>query len=292
VILFTFQRPAHTADAPASGTFVPRAYGENEMKRVRVPALRWTGLFLLLGMLILPTLGAAQTTAAPAPGPLADSWMIWPKAGHRTEFEAALKETLAWRRQAGDPFEWQVYTPVVGEDLGHVVVRSGGHHWQDFDVRAAWAEKAASADHFRRVLSPHVDRMEHYVVRLLPEQTYWPERGSEYRLFGVTHLSLKSGAGREVRAALQEMKQTAEKGNWDGIWAVSSVIGGEGGLQAVWPFTSWADMADRTPTFAQMMASVLGSEEAASALSARLNSNVESSTYSIYRIRPEYQPPR
>jgi hypothetical protein len=260
------------------------------MKHVHAPAPRWVGLLLFLGIMLLPALCTAQTAAAPAPGPLADSWLIWPKEGHRAEFEAALKETLAWRRQAGDPFEWRVFTPSLGEDLGHFVVRSGGHNWQDFDARAAWSEKAGSADHYRRVLGPHVDRIERYVIRLMPEQTYWPESDADYRFFGVTRLTLKSGSGRDVRSALQEMKQAAEKGKWDGGWAVSSVVGGEGGLQAVWRFTSWADMADRNPTFAQMVASVLGSEEAATALMARLNTNIESSDYTIYRIRPEFNP--
>jgi hypothetical protein len=39
-----------------------------------------------------------------------------------------------------------------------------------------------------------------------------------------------------------------------------------------------------------MVASVLGSEEAATALMARLNTNIESSDYTIYRIRPEFNP--
>jgi hypothetical protein len=270
----------------------PPGARENEMSHVRSPAPRWSGLLILLFMLFLPAVGAAQTTPAAAPGPLADSWIIWPKEGHRTEFEAALKETLAWRRQAGDPFEWQVFTPSVGDDLGHFVLRTGGRNWEDFDARIAWSEKAGSADHFRRVMLPHIDRIERYMMRSMPGQSYWPDNGATYQLFGVTRMTFKPGSGREVRDALQQMAQAAEQGKWNGAWAVRSVIGGEGGLQVVWPFTSWADMADRNPTFMQMMATVLGSEENARAVSQRVGDNVESSTYTVYRIRPDFQPAR
>ena len=53
---------------------------------------------------ILPQLALAQD-----PPPLAEMWMMVPKAGHAQELNEALKKHMDFRSEQGDPWRWDAY---------------------------------------------------------------------------------------------------------------------------------------------------------------------------------------
>ena len=64
---------------------------------------------LTLVFLLLPGMAAVaadKTVSKTTTGNIADRWVLWPKAGHEKEFEAAVKEHAAWRKKAGEPLDW------------------------------------------------------------------------------------------------------------------------------------------------------------------------------------------
>lgn len=97
---------------------------------------------------------------AQAQGNLADVWTLVPKPGVGQGFEAALRDHMQWRTEAGDPWQWSVYTVETGPDVGAYVVRSSNHSWADFDaydagfgpeaglrVAASFGDMIESAEH-------------------------------------------------------------------------------------------------------------------------------------------------
>ncbi len=107
--------------------------------------------------------GAAEEKKA-APGKIAELWVFWPKEGHAEQFQQAANAHLAWRKQAGEPYGWTAFTPIVGDDLSFFVYRSGEHQWADLDAYEAWAMKAKADSQYEKDVAPHVARVEHYLT--------------------------------------------------------------------------------------------------------------------------------
>jgi hypothetical protein len=97
---------------------------------------------LLASMLYLLPLSAV---AEDEPGPLAEMWLVTVKNGYLGNFHAALKEHTAFRVENGEPWKWQVYTPVVGKNLDQVAIRYCCVSWADVDSYEQWSAIGARA---------------------------------------------------------------------------------------------------------------------------------------------------
>ena len=234
--------------------------------------------------------GAAEEKKAP-PGKVAELWVFWPKEGHAAQFEAAAKAHLAWRKQAGEAYTWTAFQPIVGDDLSHYVYRSGEHQWADLDTNAAWGMKANAGPQYEKDLLPHVARAEHYFAEADLEHSLWHE-GKQYRYFQVENLRVKPGGFGQVIDALNKVQKAAVDGKWPNSYAVSWTTGGRGGMTVVFPYESYAAMQEPEPTFMKVLATSLGSEDAAKATMKQLNESFEESHTTIYEVRPDLSTPK
>ncbi|MCZ7652675.1 MAG: hypothetical protein M5U13_16490 [Thermoanaerobaculia bacterium] len=257
------------------------------MQRLRTIVSR-AGLALFALALLMPVLAAGEEAA---PGKVADIWVFWPKAGQEAQFETAVKEHVAWRKASGDPFRWTAFVPVVGTDMTHYVFYSGGHHWKDLDTQDAWAKGAKAGAKFAEQVGRFVERYEHELSELDDKHSRWKE-SEEYRFFGRSVLQLRPGAYGEMLEALGKVHKAATDGDWPFSYSVSWKIGGEGGMAVVYPYKSWADMADPETPFMKVLASSVGSEEEAKKVMEQLNRSFESSVYTIYELRPDLSTPK
>lgn len=228
-----------------------------------------------------------QDQAAAQGGTISDTWVMWAKDGKSADLARAIAQHVAWRKQAGDPFEWEVYQPVVGDDLTHFVIRSENHDWKDLDALDSWSKKAGASEKFREQVGPLVSRIEHYIDEFSPEYSHWPRTGQDYPLYAVGMYQIEPGRGADVRRALTRIKQAATEKDFPQQWAVEWTTGGKGGMTVVWPHTSWADFADPNPTFMQVLGESMGSAEAGQKLMSDLSSRLEDVTYTVYRARPD-----
>lgn len=244
-------------------------------------------LFCLL-FVALPGLVPAQEQEAP--GQIATTWIVWTRPGQAAEFEAAIKTHAVWRKQAGDPMRWRIYSPVAGDDLDHYVIRSGGHQWADFDVEEAWAIKAEAGKTYQQHAGAHTARAAHHFGEETPEHSHWIEN-ENYRFFGVNRLRFEPGAAAGFYADLKTVVAAAKAAKWPRSWVVIDVIGGSDDIDVVWPYTSYADMQRTQPGFDEILAGHMGSKEEAQALLQRLNAAFAHSDYTIYRYRPDLSTP-
>jgi hypothetical protein len=240
---------------------------------------------------ILATAAGAADEKKPAPGKIAELWVFWPKEGHAAQFEAAAKAHLAWRKQAGETYSWTAYQPIVGDDLTHYVYRSGQHQWADLDANAAWEMKAGAQQQYEKDMGPHVARLEHYFTEDDLDHSLWHE-GKQYRYLQVENLQLKPGAYGQVIDALNKVQKAAVDGKWPNSYAVSWTIGGSGGMTVVFPYENYAAMQEPDPTFMKVLATSLGSDEAAASTMKQLNESFEKSHTTIYAVRPDISTPK
>lgn len=242
---------------------------------------------------LLPMLAAAAGAAEEmkAPGKVAELWIFWPKEGHAEQFEAAVKSHLAWRKQAGEPHVWTAYTPIVGDDLTFYVYRSGEHQWADLDANEAWEQKTKAQDQYGKDVAPHVGRVEHYFTEDDLDHSRWDE-SKQYRYFQVEDLKVRPGAQGQLTDALNKVQKAAVDGKWPNSYAISWTIGGSGGMTVVFPYENYAAMQEPEPTFMKVLATSLGSEDAARATMKQLNESFEETHTTIFAVRPDLSTPK
>lgn len=262
----------------------------NRPKSVIAASVLAASLMLALAALLAAPV-VAQAPAERPPGELASFYSVWPMAGHEMQFEAAIKEHVAWRKQAGEGWTWEVYVPVLGTDMANYVFRSGDHHWADFDANDAWEMTSKADEMFQKSVAPHVARYEHTIAVEDYEHSHWV-MAEDYKYFRVTEYELNSGAASAIREAIDTIHKGLMAGGWQRSYAISRTIGGTGGLTIVGPYRSWAEMEDPKPSMIEVLGKGVGSEAAAKAALQKFGDGIKKSNTSIYMARPDLSTPK
>ncbi len=183
---------------------------------------------------------------AQAQGNLAHVWTLVPSAGVGQGFETALRSHMQWRSEAGDPWQWTVYTVETGPNNGAYVLRSSGHSWADFDaydagfgpeaglrVAATFGDMIASAEH--QITASDTTRS-----RLAPDM-------SEMNLFNVVSWYPRAGQGQAVNEALGKFMDVIVENDLPDYYVFTNVASGNSGpsaITAVFFEPNWAGFED------------------------------------------------
>lgn len=256
---------------------------------------RIPGRIAALGVIVaalwatVPALAAEPEAAAP--GPVASTWVMWPKAGEVQAFEDGLKAHAAWRQAAGEGWSWRVYQPVVGEDLTFYVVRSEGHQWADLDADVAWEKESHFFEKWTEQAGAHVARYEHTVSVADFAHSKWQDSG-DYRYFGVSSLFLKPGGWLDMLDGLDKIHKALVEKKWPMSYSIEWSMGGESPILFIVPFRSYAEMAEPEPPMMQLLAEALGSKEAAVAALKQFEGSFDKESYTVYLYRPDLSTPK
>lgn len=252
------------------------------LKKITIYSL----MLLTLNCLLLTNIYAEEDVAAPNPDQnIAESWIITPKVGMTGQFETALKAHMNYRSSKGDPRKWSTYTPYVGNDMGHYIVRQCCMTWAQADEYNAWDESAKSNQHWNETVDQYVQSYEHYFAAVDFENSNW-KNDPDYRYFGVSNLMPKRGVGKELKAAVKQISDYAKAGEWPRNWSWTSTIGGSGGMSLVSPMKTLTEMKTDKP-FSKIVAEQMRSEKKADAFLKNYSNLFEKSTYQIYVVRPD-----
>lgn len=238
-----------------------------------------------------PALAASQTSKDKNNHDIGSRWVIANKRGQSKAFENGLKQLLAWRKSAGDPFVWEVYAPVVGDDLGFYVIRSGDHAWADMDGENDWAVKHDAGARYRQDVGPHAVREEHYFGQTVAKYSHWTD-SDDYRYYAVTNYRFKPGTSDAVKDVLEKVHKAVTEQKWPYSYLVRYQIGGSGGMSIIEPMKSFADMADPSPSLKEVLARSLGSKKAAGELFDKFAAAVEKHSFTVYVYRPDLSTPK
>ncbi len=246
------------------------------LKRLRL------GLSLSLAMLLSPVFAQESN-----PKSIADNWIMVAKDGQQEKFEAAFVEHLKFRKKHGDPRQWHVYTPTVGDDLNHYVVRSCCMSWGDFDDYSKWGTKNKIGEHFRKNVGKYVASYKHHLVKLDFENSHWPENTPPHKYYGVVTYSPRMGHAKDIQDGIKTIGKEAKAMKWDRLWMWGWRVGGEGALSLVFPFENFDAMKPPKVSFMENFAKQYGGEEKASAFFKKWGKSFKTTDYTIYRHRPE-----
>jgi len=204
------------------------------------------------------------------PPPLAEAWVVTPVPGKGAEFRTALAEHMAFRTEHGDPRAWQVYTPVLGDDLGRIAVRFCCFKWADQDSYEAWQDSAEKINaHFSEHIAPLAENWKHYFESIDWGNSHWNEDAGPYKYFAVTEFNLKPGHGQDFDAARDKMSQIALNQGWataDHSWLWTTTIGGKPQENIVVPHKNYASFDRDQEDFSSFLARHIGADESAELL--------------------------
>ena len=250
-----------------------------------------TSIKLILGLLAgLICLAPVAVSAADAPPPLAEEYMVTPKNDQMGEFQAALKAHTELRKEKGDPRKWQIYTSIVGNELNVYTIRQCCFNWADLDSYAEWdaANPEVLGDWFENV-EPHVGKIQHFFSEYDWSNSHWTGGGDPYQFYAVTEWKVKPGQEADFSIAKKTMSQIALNQGWantDRNWMWTTQIGGHPVNSMVVPHKNFADMAGGDVTFAEFLTKHLGSGEAASELLKKFSASTWGSEMTIWQHLP------
>jgi hypothetical protein len=255
--------------------------------------MRKMSLLAGIAALVLP-LGLFAQDAQEDPPSLTDVWLMVPKSGMETEFEAAVVAHLAFRADAEDSRNWLAFTPVIGHNLTIYQFRGCCFDWADQDAYTAEDQKKGLGANFNENVGQYVDHLHHYFEYMDWENSHWPDGMSDGPYYGVTSWNMKPNPGPGPREARIKMSQIAIENGWgdtDNQWLWHWRIGGENKLIIATPFDNFAEMAPPEQSFFEFVTEHMGSEEEAAALFDQFGSGFSGSDYTVWVHRPELSTP-
>ena len=186
---------------------------------------------------------------------------ITPKAGHEEALVKAITDYHHMVAKFDGHFEYTWYEILTGPNTGKYLARSGDHNWSEFDAKHDWDKEAGEA--FSANVAPHIDNASNIVTSEMAEFSHWPESFDGYTHFQIQDWYVKNGQYGKFRAGLKKVVDTLKAGNFPGYWGFFSVeSGGHGGqISLVSAHKGWSDMADKEPSFFDVMSEALGGAE-------------------------------
>lgn len=242
--------------------------------------LTCTALLLALAM---PAALMAQDEENPPN--LASAWTVHPKAGKTAEFMAAVAVHMAFRKEAGDSRGWNVYRPVIGDDVGVTGFRYCCFDWADEDAYGAEDAAKGLSDHWNANVDQYVERYEHYLVELDHDNSHWNDGAGPFSYYGVTSWYIPPGSGADFNAMKAKMSTLAKENGWateDHNWSWSTRIGGKNVESIVIPHENYASMAPPEQTFYAFVVEQVG-EEAANEMFGAFNKAAGHSKFTVWQ---------
>jgi hypothetical protein len=247
--------------------------------------------FVLSVLAILFFAAPAVSVAQDSPPPLSEMWMVVPKADHKTEFYESLARHKTFRSEQGDPRSWQVYTPLLGDELGRVAIRSCCFSWADQDTYREWGEKNEKVGaHFNEHVAPHVEKWEHYFETMNWKNSHWNEQDGTTKFYAVTQFNVKAGHGAEFKAARDKILQIALNQGWatdDHLWLWATRIGGKPQESIIIPHENFASMNRDEDSFSGFLSEHMGAEAAAELLQ-QFSASTWGSDFQIWEYQEKY----
>lgn len=245
-----------------------------------------TAFRILLCIVAALALSVTSAQAQDDPPALAEVWLVTPKSDHGEAFWEGMAKHLAFRAEKGDPWTWNLYTPLLGDNLGQVAARACCVTWADLDSYGSWLRGQPDVSkHFREHVAPHVEGMEHYYESIDWANSHWPAGDRAFSLYAVTEFSIEAGQVAAFNAAREKMSQIAIEQGWandERNWLWMTRVGGSPSVSVVVPHADFASFGRDDDTFFRFLSDRLGSEEAAAKLFGEFDGATSGSHFQIW----------
>ncbi|MDX1404582.1 MAG: hypothetical protein R3192_08590 [Woeseiaceae bacterium] len=217
---------------------------------------------------------------------LTDVWYVVPKSGMNAQFEAAAKQHIAFRRDAGDTRNWQSYAAVLGSNPTVYQWRAGGLQWADMDAYIAEDAAKGYSDHWFANVDQFVDHYHHYMEEAEFENSKWPEGLPQRPYYGVTSWKINQAAGMDGYEARVELSKIGIEEGWEENWLWLTRTGGSPMLMVVSELENMAAMVPPEQDFFEFVAEKRSEEEAAD-LFGKFSARYVDQSFTIWAHRPD-----
>lgn len=245
---------------------------------------------LFLAVTVFSTVATAQEAEEEKTPNLASVWVMTIKTGMYDQFMDAAADHMAFRKEKADSRAWQVYTPVLGEDIATTIsFRYCCFDWSDEDAAAAEAIEKGFGEHWTANVDQFVESYAHYLSAIDMENTNWGDEEGPFTYFGLNTMTIKPGKYADFEAMKTKFAQMAKEHNWKDLklyWAWTSRIGGKPEETLIAPFKDYADMAPPEPSFRELVIETVG-EEKAMAMFAKFSATISEEDYTVWKLIPE-----
>ena len=218
---------------------------------------------------------------------VADMWVVKPLPGKSREFEAAFKQHVQHRLSQGEKRAWKVYQPVVGDRMGHYVIRFCCTTWAGIDSYRDWSVKAKNNDHWNEHVDDLVKGYRHYFSEVDFKNSNWPEDSSKLKYFEVNEYTPRLGHRAPIASSKKALSDVAKKVKWPQVWGWTQSVGGGNSLNLVFAYENYAAMQPPKKPFFDVVAEHLGSREQAMQLLADFVANFEDVETTVYVLRDD-----
>lgn len=218
---------------------------------------------------------------------IATTVLITPKAGHEKELVDAIIAYHRFVAKFEGHFEYTWYEILTGPHSGKYAARSGNHNWSDFDAEYDWQKDADAM--FEKTVAPHIEHTQNLITEEMSDYMHWPESFEGYTHFNVEDWYIKSGQYWAFRKGMTQIMETLKAGNFPQYFGFYSVVsGGHGGqIRFVTAHKGWSDMADKEPSFYDLMSKKLGGDDEFNAFMSEWGATFKSGENWTVRRMPE-----
>ncbi len=208
----------------------------------------------------LGILAAAPGVAAQGAN-LAFAYRVKVHVGQEQAFEAALREHMAVRQAAGEPFQWLIYQAMFGDDGGEYYVRSADHSWADLDMYNGMGDfQEEVGDHFTRTMTPFIAESSSWVSVLDTAMSAMPPNMDEMNVFMVNRIWVDGEGAMAMEEALGAFHETAAANHMYHIVLRTLVCGQGSDLALVFPAENFAGLEEPSPGMDELMMQEHGQE--------------------------------
>jgi hypothetical protein len=242
-------------------------------------------------VLTAATLLAGAAPAQEKPGDVALVYSVKARSNGWMQLDAATRKHFDWHRAQKDPFAWFVWQVASGEDVGDFVVGTFGHHWKEWDARAAF-DTADDADFVANVM-PLVDKVDVGYWSFLADISRPGTGMTPAAMAQITHYLVKPDGYAAFVDALRQMRAAMEGMSYPMTFSWYRLISGGEGPQFVLAVdrASWADMEPPGKSLDAALAEKLGSQKAVSLLTTLRETTRSTRSYLLrYRSDLSYMP--
>lgn len=213
---------------------------------------------------------------------LSEVFVINVKPGKGDEVAKAIKAHMEHRKSLKDPWNWQVFTPVFGNNLNSFLVRAYGFTWADIDKYDEWEKQNNPVEHWNQQVGDNVMSYGHSMAVDDTANSNWgPE--VEFNYVWVNSYKVKLGHWSAMMEDRKQFADLARKANWPYNWSWHDDVAGENYVHVAIAYKNYAAMAAPEESFAEMIGRTLKSEKKAKKLLERWSSHFESRSSQLYK---------
>jgi hypothetical protein len=238
-------------------------------------------------LLSLVVLGVAVPAGQATAQNVARTYWFTPAPGKTAVFEQALKAHAAWRKQAGDPWSWEIYQVVNGDRLGTFVARSGGHAWADLDAYDSGFGPRGS-ERFGADVAPHLSSETSLLTVVDTAHMILPDKPEGYAMVEMVVYHLKADQVQAFDRAIDQIHKAIVASKWPVHYAWEMPVnGGRGEDRYLAIFhPDWASFEPIQPSMDAMLSEQLGKDEAMKLFQTITGTYWETTTM-VLRYRPD-----